>query len=162
MRIINKSKGQELFDILLNGKSFPVQVGEWLAKSIFGLKQVKSSSQRGFDFMMNDNRVEVNVHWKEKSSPKGVKVRKSLINLSDSCLLIYLNSNFLIRDICYLDSDFVQRKFSGKGHSIFLKDSDVNAYFFSKSDKHFDKIVDKSAMMKFAAPMFAMKLDGRL
>ena len=44
-------------NVLLNGKSFPVQVGEWLAKSIFGLKQVKSSSQRGFDFLMNGKRA---------------------------------------------------------------------------------------------------------
>ena len=37
-------------NILLNGKSFPVQVGEWLAKSIFGLKQVKSASQRAVSY----------------------------------------------------------------------------------------------------------------
>ena len=40
--------------ILLNGKNLPTQLGEWYAKCIFGLKQVKSTSQRGFDFAVSD------------------------------------------------------------------------------------------------------------
>ena len=37
--------------ILKNRKKLPVQLGEWLTKSIFGLRQEKTSSQRGFDFL---------------------------------------------------------------------------------------------------------------
>ncbi len=48
--------------ILLNGKNLPTQLGEWYCKCIFGLKQVKSTSQRGFDFVAPDGRrVEVQV-----------------------------------------------------------------------------------------------------
>ena len=48
--------------------------------------------------------------------------------------------NFKIREICILDSDFIIRKISGKGHTIFLKDVDIAQYFFSKSSKHIGKV----------------------
>lgn len=144
--------------IILNGKNLPTQLGEWYAKCIFGLRQNKSTSQRGFDFYLGEKRVEVNVHWSDYSSPKGVKVKKSLIDLSDYCVVMYLATNFTIREICFLDSEYVSRKFSTKGHTIFLKDSDLQPYFFSKSDKHLDKVVNPLALLKFASPMFAMKL----
>jgi hypothetical protein len=148
--------------ILLNGKNMPTQLGEWYAKCIFGLKQVKSTSQRGFDFELDGKRVEIKVHWGDIPSPKGVKIKKSLVELSDYVVIMYLTANFLIRDICMLDSDFVSRKFAGKGHTVFLKDPSVATYFFSRSVKQFDKITDKSALMKFASPNLAMKLAEKL
>ncbi len=149
--------------IVINGKNLPIQIGEWYAKSIFGLKQIRSSSQRGFDFLIeNDKRVEVKVHWNDRSSPKGVKIRKSLVKLSDYLIIMYVAKDFTIRDVCFLDSEFVARKFDGKGHTVFLKDNDLGQYFFSNSAKHFGKVINKSALMKFATPIFAMKLEGRL
>lgn len=148
--------------LLLNSKNLPVQVGEWYAKCIFGLRQLKSSSQRGFDFFFDDKRVEVKVHWSEKTSHKGVKIKKSLAELSDWCIVIYLAKNFMIRDICLLDSEFILRKFADKGHTIFLKDADVATYFFSKSSKHFDKVLNMKNLLQFASPNFALKLDEKV
>ncbi|EPZ52408.1 hypothetical protein M902_1856 [Bacteriovorax sp. BAL6_X] len=144
--------------IIFNGKKLPVQLGEWYAKCIFGLMQKKSTSQRGFDFYVGEKRIEVVVHWGDQTSPKGVKVRKSLCDLSASVIIIYLARNFMIRDICLLDSDYVLRKFAGKGHTLFLKDSDIGTYFFSKSTKHKDKVVNKNALLKYALPKLAMNL----
>ncbi len=149
--------------VLMNGKNLPIQLGEWYAKIIFGLHQIKSSSQRGFDFKTeNGSTVEVKVHWHDATSPKGVKIKKSLAELSDYCIIMYISKNFTIRDVLFLDSEFILRKFDTKGHTIFLKDQDVTGYFFSKSDKHFDKVVNKTALMKFASPQLAMKLEDRL
>ncbi len=148
--------------VIMNNKNLPVQLGEWYAKTIFGLKQVKSSSQRGFDFVNHENKkIEVKPQWGDKSSPKGVRLKKSLLELSDCCIIIYVAKNFMIRDILYLDSNFIVRKHSGKGHAIYLKDTDVTGYFFSKSDKHLDKVINKTALMRFASPGFAMKLASR-
>jgi hypothetical protein len=144
--------------ILMNGKNLPVQLGEWYAKSIFGLKQHKSPSQRGFDFYIKDKRVEVKVHWNDHSSPKGVKLRKSLLELSDYCIVMYISKNFMIREVCFLDSSFVLRKFAGKGHTVFLKDVDVSNYFFSKSSKHADKVANSTALLKYASPSLAMNV----
>lgn len=149
--------------ILLNGKNLPTQLGEWYAKCIFGLKQVKSTSQRGFDFVMGDGkRVEIQVEWSDASSPKGVKIKQTLVDLSDYCIIMYVAKNFMIREVCFLDSDFVSRKFSSKGHTIFLKDSDVSSYFFSKSSKHFDKIINPITFLKYSSPNLAMKLSEKL
>ncbi|MCK6594699.1 MAG: hypothetical protein L6Q33_05830 [Bacteriovoracaceae bacterium] len=148
--------------IILNGKNLPTQLGEWYVKCIFGLKQIKSTSQRGFDFVMGDKRVEVKVEWSDVSSPKGVKLKKSLVDLSDYCIIIYVAKSFMIREVCFLDSEYVSRKYSSKGHTIFLKDSDVNAYFFSKSSKHFDKINNPVVFLKYASPALAMKLMEKL
>lgn len=149
--------------ILLNNKNLPTQLGEWYAKCIFGLKQVKSTSQRGFDFVMgNGKRVEIQVEWSDVSSPKGVKIKKTLVDLSDFCVIIYVAKNFLIREVCFLDSEYVSRKFSSKSHTIFLKDSDVSTYFFSKSSKHFDKIINPITFLKYASPNLAMKLSEKL
>lgn len=149
--------------ILLNGKNLPTQLGEWYAKCIFGLKQVKSTSQRGFDFVMGDGkRVEIQVEWSDVSSPKGVKIKKTLVDLSDFSVIIYVAKNFMIREVCFLDSEYVSRKFSSKGHTIFLKDSDVSSYFFSKSSKHFDKIINPITFLKYASPNLAMKLSEKL
>lgn len=149
--------------VLMNGKNLPIQLGEWYSKIIFGLHQIKSSSQRGFDFQTEDGKiVEVKVHWHDSTSPKGVKIKKSLAELSDYCIIMYVAKNFTIRDILFLDSEFILRKFDTKGHTIFLKDQDVAGYFFSKSDKHFDKVVNKTALLKFASPTLAMKLEDRL
>lgn len=145
-------------NILLNSKNLPVQLGEWYSKCIFGLNQIKSASQRGFDFYIGDKRVEIKVSWNDATSPKGVKIRKSLVELSDYCIIMYIAKNFMIREICFLDSDFVMRKFGGKGHTIFLKDSDVSQYFFSQSSKHTDKVVNPVALLKFSSPTFAMKI----
>ena len=127
IEIVNKCYeilGQQ--QILLNGKNLPTQLGEWYAKCIFGLKQVKSTSQRGFDFVAQDGkRVEVQVEWSDVSSPKGVKIKKTLVDLSDYCIIIYVAKNFMIREVCFLDSEYVSRKFSNKGHTLFLKDTDV-------------------------------------
>lgn len=144
--------------IIMNNKNLPVQLGEWYAKAIFGLEQTKSASQRGFDFYIDGQRVEIKVEWGDKSSPKGVKVRKSLVDLSKYCIIIYIARNFMIREICFLDSDFIMRKFSGKGHTIFLKDSDVSQYFFSTSVKHGQKVANSSALLKYSTPQLAMKI----
>lgn len=146
------------FQIITNGKNLPVQLGEWFARCVFGLKQEKSTSQRGFDFYLDGKRVEVKVHWSDLSSPKGVKIRKSLIELSEYCVIIYLSTNFMIRELCFLDSEFVTRKFSSKGHTLFLKDSDLLPYFFSRSSKHADKIANQNALMKYSSPQFTMKI----
>lgn len=148
--------------VLVNGKNLPIQLGEWYSKSIFGLQQRKTSSQRGFDFYTETGKkVEVQVHWQDATSPKGVKLKKSLVEMSDFVVIMYVAKNFMIRDILFLDSDFVIRKFGGKGHTLFLKDQDVSGYFFSKSDKHYAKIVNKTALLKFATPSFAMKIDEK-
>jgi len=154
-------KGYEVLrksQILLNSKNLPVQLGEWFAKSIFGLNQVKSTSQRGFDFILDDKRVEVKVHWNDASSPKGVKIKKSLVDLSDYLIIVYLANNFMVRELCFLDSSFVLRKFSSKGHTIFLKDPEIISYFFSKSDKHNEKVKNPTALLKYASPTLAVKL----
>jgi hypothetical protein len=149
--------------VLVNGKNLPIQLGEWYAKIIFGLHQIKSSSQRGFDFKMDNGKtVEVKIHWHDATSPKGVKIKKSLAELSDYCIIMYVAKNFTIRDILFLDSDFVLRKFDSKGHTIFLKDADVQNYFFSRSDKHFDKVVNKNALLKFANSALAIKIEDKL
>lgn len=150
------------YKVLVNGKNLPIQLGEWYAKTIFGLKQLKSTSQRGFDFYLeNGKKVEVKIHWHDITSLKGVKLKKSLVEMSDTTIIMYVSKNFMIRDILLLDSDFVIRKFAGKGHTIFLKDSDVSTYFFSRSTKHFEKIVNKKALMQFSTPGLAMKLDEK-
>lgn len=145
-------------NIILNGKNLPVQLGEWYAKSIFGLEQMKSTSQRGFDFFREGKRVEVKVDWGNVSSPKGIKVKKSLVELSENCILVYLTKSFLIREISYLDSSFIMRKFGGKGHTIFLKDSDVSQYFFSKSTHHREKVINSNAMLSYCSPKLAANL----
>jgi hypothetical protein len=151
------------YKVLVNGKNLPIQLGEWYAKTIFGLKQIKSSSQRGFDFFIADGKkVEVKIHWQDVTSPKGVKLKKSLVEMSDYTIIMYVAKNFMIRDILLLDSDFVIRKFAGKGLTIFLKDSDVSGYFFSKSDKHYTRIVNKKALMQFSSPNLAMKIDEKI
>lgn len=149
--------------VLINGKNLPVQLGEWYAKIIFGLHQIKSSSQRGFDFKTELGKlVEVKVDFHDATSPKGVKIKKSLAELSDYVIIMYVAKNFTIRDVLFLDSEFVLRKFDTKGHTIFLKDQDVQNYFFSRSDKHYDKVVNKSALLRFASPQLAMKLEDKL
>lgn len=145
--------------IILNNKNLPVQLGEWYAKCVFGLDQLKSTSQRGFDFLLEGKRVEIKVEWGDASSPKGVKLRKSLCDLSDFVIIVYVARNFRIREICFLDSKFVLRKFGGKGHTIFLKDSDVTQYFFSSSLKHADKVANSSALLRYSTPQFAMKIS---
>ena len=147
--------------ILLNGKNLPVQLGEWYARAIFGLLQKKSASQRGFDFKLGDKTVEVKVHWSDFSSPKGVKLKRSLVNLSDYCIIIYMAKNLMIREICFLDSSFILRKYGAKAQTIFLKDSDISDYFFSKSKKHNDKVVNPIGLLKFSTPTFALKMTDR-
>ncbi len=144
--------------VILNGKNFYVQLGEWFAKNIFGLKQEKSTSQRGFDFSLNGKRVEVKVFLGDIPSPKGVKIKKSLLELSDYCIIIYLSSHFMIREMCFLDSPYVLRKFSGKGHTVFLKDSELMPYFFSKSEKHAEEVCNHHILLKYSTPTLAMKI----
>ncbi len=147
--------------ILLNSKNLPVQLGEWFAKSIFGLKQIKSPSQRGFDFLLDDKLVEIKVEWGDLSSLKGVKVKKSLVELSHYLIIIYLAKNLTIREIAFLESEFVLKKFADKGHTLFIKDPDVAPYSFGKVDR-FDNLVGNSrSLMQYASPMFAMKLADR-
>jgi len=148
--------------VLMNGKNLPIQLGEWYAKTIFGLDQQKSSSQRGFDFYIDNKMTEVKIHWHDATSPKGVKLKKSLVEMSDYTIIMYVAKNFMIRDILFLDSDFIIRKFAGKGHTIFLKDNDVISYFFSKSNKHYQKIKNKTALLKFSTANLAMSVDEKL
>lgn len=146
--------------VIVNGKNLPIQLGEWYAKSILGLHQRKSSSQRGFDFYTHDGKkVEVKTHWMDRTSLKGVKLKRSLIDMSDYTVIMYISKNFMIREMLLLDSNFVIRKFSAKGHTIFLKDSDISSYFFSRSNKHYDKIVSRPMLMKFASANLAQKID---
>jgi enoyl-[acyl-carrier-protein] reductase (NADH) len=112
--------------------------------------------------MEDGKRVEIQVEWSDASSPKGVKIKKTLVDLSDYCIIIYVAKNFMIREVCFLDSEYVSRKFSNKGHTIFLKDSDVSSYFFSKSSKHFDKIINPITFLKYSSPNLAMKLSEKL
>ncbi len=147
--------------ILINSKDLPTQLGEWFAKSIFGLRHCKSMSQRGFDFELDGKKVEVFVHWKlsnqAKSSLKGMKIKKTDLNLYDFCILIYLTPDLLIKDLCFLDSSYIQRKFSTKGHSLFIQEEDIRMYFFGKSPKHYDKILNEKTLLTFASSHFLSK-----
>ncbi len=144
--------------IILNGKNLPVQLGEWYAKCIFGLRQIKSTSQRGFDFYLGKDSIEIKVEWSDTPSPKGVKIKKSLIDLSKYTVIIYLAKNFRIREVCFLDSEFIGRKFYDKGHTVFLKDQDISAYFFSKGTHNIDKVVNSTSLLKFATSNLAMNM----
>ena len=75
---------------------------------------------------------------------------------------MYVARNLMIRDVLMLDSDFVTRKFSSKGHTIFLKDQEISNYFFSKSGKQLEHVSNKSALMRFSNPNLAMKLTEYL
>ena len=143
--------------VLINRKKLPVQLGEWYAKVIFGLEQNKSTSQRGFDFYLDSKRIEVQVSWGDKSNVKGIKFRKSLVEMSEYCILMFLSNNLTVRDICFLDSEFVLRKYGAKGHFVFLKELEIKQYNFSMSGKQKDKIKNLPAMLRFANPLFAMK-----
>jgi hypothetical protein len=144
--------------VINNGKNLPVQLAEWYAKAVFGLRQVRSSSQRGFDFFSPEGkRIEVMVDWNDRSSPKGAKLKKSLVELSDCCIIMYITKSLQIRDMIFLDSSFIMRKFADKGHTIFLKDSSISEYFFSVSGKHYNKIVGEQDLEKFASPAFYQK-----
>lgn len=145
--------------IISNGKNLPVQLGEWYAKCIFGLEQRKSTSQRGFDFFLQNKRIEVKTHWPERISLKGVKIKKSLLNLSEYALIIYLMKNLKIQEICLLDSEFITRKFSSKSPTIFLKEEDISSYFFSRSRKHIDKVINCSFLVRCSSPEFAMNIS---
>ncbi len=144
-------------NVLINRKKLPVQLGEWYAKVIFGLEQNKSTSQRGFDFYLDKKRIEVQVSWGDKSNIKGIKFRKSLVEMSEYCILVFLSNNLMVRDICFLDSEFVLRKYGTKGHFIFLKESEIKQYNFSQSNKQQDKVKNIPAMLRFAGPVFAMR-----
>lgn len=155
------NKGYEILreqNILINSKNLPVQLGEWYGKCIFGIRQMKSTSQRGFDFQMGEKRIEIKISWSDQFLPKGVKVRRPLVELSDYCVIMYLANNFMIREICFLDSEFILRKLSGKGHTIFLKESDISGYFFSRSSRHIDKVVNSTALLKYSSPILAAKI----
>ena len=145
--------------ILLNRKNIPTQLGEWYAKTIFGLVQCRSRSQRGFDFYGKGERIEVKVEWGDVSSPKGVKIKKHLLEQSVFCIIIYLSDNLMIRDVCIMDSAFVLKKCEGRGSTVFLKDGDIARYFFSQSLKHMDKVRNPSAFLKYATPAFAAKIS---
>jgi hypothetical protein len=148
--------------ILTNSKDLPTQFGEWLTKSIFGLKHRKSmSQQRGFDFEWQDKKVEVFVYWKLKSqtqsSLKGLKIKKTDLHLYDICILVYLTPDFLIKDLCFLDSSYIQRKFASKGHSLFIQEEEIQMYFFTRSSKHYDKIINEKTLLTFASSSFLSK-----
>jgi hypothetical protein len=148
--------------VINNGKNMPVQLAEWYAKVIFGLRQVKSTSQRGFDFYNSENKhVEVMVDWNDRSSPKGAKLKKSLVELSDFTIIMYINTSFLIRDLVYLDSSFIMRKYDQKGHTLFLKDTQLADYFFSVSDKHYNKITSMNALLEFSTPALKTKITAK-
>ena len=147
--------------ILNNRKKLPVQFGEWLCKSIFGLRQDKTPSQRGFDFFKNDQRVEVVIHWGDRSNPKGIKLKKSLVSLSKYTVIVLVSDTFLIRDICFLDSSFILRKFPTKGHTIFLKELDIQSYYFSKSTKNLSYVVQSGTLLRFATPKLATYLADK-
>lgn len=120
VEVVDKAyKSLKKYHVLMNGKNLPIQLGEWYAKSIFGLMQIKSSSQRGFDFYDHQkSRVEVKVHWNDASSPKGVKIKKSLLELSSHVIIMYISRNFMIRDILYLDSEFILRRKMGRKYVL--------------------------------------------
>ena len=148
--------------ILINGKNLPTQLGEWYAKCIFNLDQRKTASQRGFDFFLEGKRIEVKIHRADKVSLKGIKIRKSLVDLSEYIMIIYLGRDLKIQEICLLDSKFVMRKFSTKGHTIFLKEEDISPYFFGLSPKHIDKVARKSLFVRFLSTDFTMKIADHL
>ncbi len=145
--------------IIMNGKNLPIQLGEWYAKCIFGLEQRKTASQRGFDFFLEGKRIEVKAHWAEQASLKGVKLKKSLVVLSDYTMIIYLDKDLKIRDICLLDSGFIIKKFSSKGHTIFLKDGEISNYFFGQSPKHLNKVIRRNFLVQCSSSSFAMKIS---
>lgn len=147
--------------ILNNRKKLPVQLGEWLCKSIFALKQEKTSSQRGFDFFKDGKRVEVIIHWGDRSNPKGIKLKKSLVSLSEYTIIMLISDSLLIRDICFLDSEFILRKFPTKGHTIFLKELEVGSYYFSKSTKNLPKVVQSGTLLRFCTPKLATYLADK-
>ena len=145
--------------ILLNGKKLPVQFGEWMTKVIFGLHQERSTAQRGFDFKLDGQQVEVFVSWGDRSNPKGVKLKKSAMNLCEKVVIMYLSDDLKIRDLCLLDSSYILRKFGGKGHTIFLKEKEIQQYLFSQSSKNFKVVVQPSFLLRYATPMLAANIS---
>ena len=151
-------------EMLLDGsivhskKDIPLQIGEWYAKSIFGLTQCQSYCERGFKFYRRNFIVEVKVVWGE-IPVRGVKVEKRRVEKSKYCLIVYLADNLKIQDICILDSSFVMKKWSNKGEFFFLRDEQISQYFFSRSTLHKNAIQNVSRLLKFSAPDFAERIE---
>jgi hypothetical protein len=152
--------------IIINSKNFPIQLGEWYVKSIFGLKQVKSTAQKGFDFLMDGDAVEIKVNWKihssERPSPKGLKIKKSLVGLAQSCIFIFLSQDFRIKDLCLLQSDFLLKRFPTKGHTLFIKELEIAPFLLSRSDKYLVKLKNKKTLLLFSSPQLKQKLLNRI
>jgi hypothetical protein len=153
-QILHKEK------VLLNNKHLTTQLGEWYARAIFGIIPKKSISVRGFDFFLENIPVEIKVAWPEKTSPKGIRILKSSMENSTFLIIIYLTRNFLIRDILFLDSKQYLFNLDVRGETIFVKESSIKKFLFSKSDYFFDRVVNSNALLKFATPTLAIKLGN--
>lgn len=83
------------------------ELGEWLAKSIFGGQRAPSSSQKGFDIINNDRRVQVKTHAKGDDNSARWTEFKYQRDEFDELVIIVMTKEYRLKEVYLIPEEKV-------------------------------------------------------
>ena len=83
------------------------EMGEWLAESIFGGRRADSSSQKGFDIINNDRKVQVKTHAKGDDNNARWTEFKYEKGDFDELIIIIMTKEYRLKEVYNIPEEVV-------------------------------------------------------
>ena len=81
------------------------EIGEWLVESIFGGERASSSSQKGYDIIRDDRRVQVKTHAKGDANNARWTEFKYQKGEFDDFVIVVMSKEYCLKEIFYIPED---------------------------------------------------------
>lgn len=83
------------------------ELGEWLAESIFGGQRAESSTQKGYDIINNDRKVQVKTHAKGDGNNARWTEFKYQRGEFDDFIIIVMTKEFRLKEVYHIPEEVV-------------------------------------------------------
>ena len=124
--ILAKQRLREL-DVI-RSERFVGEIGEWLAETIFGGKRVKSTSQKGYDIIRGELRVQVKTHAKGDENNARWTEFKYEMGQFDEFLIIVMSKELKLKEVYKIPEKIVFTKIDETKKQRVVNWDDHSAY----------------------------------
>lgn len=105
-KIVEGKKSLRELDVI-RSERLVGEIGEWLAESIFGGERAKSSSQKGYDLIIDSKKYQIKTHAKgDKNNARWTQFKYNKGEF-DFFIIIVMSKEFYLKEVYRIDEEIL-------------------------------------------------------
>ena len=105
-KIVEGKKSLRELDVI-RSERLVGEIGEWLAESIFGGERAKSSSQKGYDLIIDSKKYQIKTHAKgDKNNARWTQFKYNKGEF-DFFIIIVMSKEFYLKEVYCIDEEIL-------------------------------------------------------